>query len=895
MSDPPSSRLVDDRELRSVENIFCKREDLRNEASVEDFFLMRLIKYLDYPDNRIQPKESIEKREIPKGSKTENYKPDYVLLDASDDPVIVLDAKSTEESPEDYHYQVSGYSLLINQQYTDRNPVRYSVVTNGEVFIVYPWDSDQPIFYLRFQEFKEGNEKFKELESTLSYKAFNQTEATEDIFEFYRPELGKLTKDFKKCHNLIWKKEKYRPTKAFYEFAKLMFLKINHDQKIHNKVESEENLDDSDFYFSTHWIEEQVNIRPNPFNQILFSDLQEKLEREIREENKKRIFDEGEELELKPSTIKEVVGVLENYDLYGIGEDLNGRMFETFLKSTIRGEELGQYFTPRSIVNYMVNTANIDVSRNNIDSVLDGCCGTGGFLIEAMASMLSQVRNLDQLTSAEKEEKETEVKNKKLWGADANSSITRIARLNMYLHGDGGNNIYETPDFLDKDLIIEEGIDDEIKKGMKELKETLIDDNRKFDYVLTNPPFSMKYSKNEEGDKKVLQKYDISKYKGKLKSIKSKVLFLERYYECLEEDGELLTIIDDTILNGTSYLNKHFRKWILNHFIIKQIISLPFNTFFKADANIKTSILHLKKRREDEEQGDIFMGITNNIGHDDHCEDTPDKDNMPILERHYQEYYETGEVETIIKNNQIEWESLSCPMQIFKVQPEELNEDRLDAFYYSPALKKLRGKLRDLESDDEINLLKGRDLNIVDNLSKDEREKLSDKRVKYVEISDVTPTGDIIDFNVDYYRDQPNRAKIRVYEGDIVFARNISSRGTAFIVPEWFDGNIVSDGFMVIRPESEERRLLLWSFFISQLFTTQQYYLCLTASQPELREETFEKEVLIPLPIKEDIKKDIKKSANKINEYRKKLKQSFSDLENSKLSMLSSFEEDMLS
>ena len=108
-------------------------------------------------------KESITQITIGKGSKKENYKPDYVLLDSANEPIIVIDAKAPDENPENYHYQVSSYALYLNQKYSNKNPVRYVVVTNAHKFIVYPWDSEAPIFDLQFEEFQERNEKWLEL------------------------------------------------------------------------------------------------------------------------------------------------------------------------------------------------------------------------------------------------------------------------------------------------------------------------------------------------------------------------------------------------------------------------------------------------------------------------------------------------------------------------------------------------------------------------------------------------------------------------------------------------------------------------------------------------------------------------------------------------------------
>ena len=120
-----------------MKNLFCNNSDLSNEADVEALFVEKLLNSLDYPDDKVLRKDSITQIVIGKGSKKENYKPDYVLKNANGEPVIVIDAKSPNEEPESYHYQVSAYALSLNQKYPDKNPVRYVAVTNGYLFIVW--------------------------------------------------------------------------------------------------------------------------------------------------------------------------------------------------------------------------------------------------------------------------------------------------------------------------------------------------------------------------------------------------------------------------------------------------------------------------------------------------------------------------------------------------------------------------------------------------------------------------------------------------------------------------------------------------------------------------------------------------------------------------------------
>lgn len=558
------------RVAEDMKNLFCNDSDLNNEASVEALFVERLLKALDYPDNKVSRKNSITQIVIGKGSKKENYKPDFVLHDSNDEPIVVVDAKSTTETLERYHYQVSAYALSLNQKYPDKNPVRYTALTNGHYFIVYPWDSNIPIFYLRFEDFDAHNEKYLELRANLSYSAFKQIAVTKDVFRFEKPELTVLTRTFNDLHNLIRKKESLSPSDAFYEFSKMMFIKIREDNKIHKLIEGGI-PQKTDFIFSTHWIDSQKSVEPNPFDSILFRQIQEHLEKQIQEKKKKRIFEKNERLELKAATIYEIVKSLQNYDLYGIDEDLNGRMFETFLNATVRGKDLGQFFSPRGAVHYMVQTASLFVTvdktkkiEENISYILDGCCGSAGFLIDSMAELTKKVHNMSQLTNKEKDVYLEEIRNNHLFGIDANYKIARISRLNMYLHGDGGSKIFKS-DSLDKEFsVLDSGMTDEEKEGILEIKKYLVHDSLKFDVVLTNPPFSIEFKSSDKNEKRILEQYAIAKTtSGSLStSESSNVLFIERYKELLKPNtGELWTIIDDTVLNGENA--QRYRNYIL--------------------------------------------------------------------------------------------------------------------------------------------------------------------------------------------------------------------------------------------------------------------------------------------------------------------------------------------
>lgn len=575
---------------------------------------------------------------------------------------------------------------------------------------------------------------------------------------------------------------------------------------------------------------------------------------------------------------------MEHFDLYGIDEDLNGRMFETFLSATIRGKELGQFFTPRPIVRYMTTAAQIHITSEHVPYVLDGCCGTGGFLIEAMADLLQKIDRLENLSSTEKQEMASLVTDNRLYGIEANEDLSRVARLNMYLHGDGGSKIFHM-DALDKEMVIEPGLDPETEDGRRELRSYLVDRKLQFDYVLTNPPFSMLYHSSDETEKRILTRYQIAKTKsGKLStSEKSNVLFLERYLDLLRPGGELLTIIDDTVLNGES--GARHRAFILDNFIIRQVVSLPFNAFFKADSNIKTSILHLRKKRPGEIQGHVFMAITNNIGHNDHKVDTPSRDNLNIVTSFYNEWLKTGRLDPQIIYNQHPDEPLGCPLQIFTVAPESINRDRLDAFYYAPELKLLRQRIEEAVQRGEVEVKRGHDFNMIDEVRGKTLNELLGQRFKYFEITDVTSDGAIINWREDLYENLPTRAGLQINKNDVIFAKNNSSRGTTIIIPTHFDGALVTTGFLGIRPKNLDESMLLWAVLSSEAVRKQIYYLAITASQPEIRRNIFEREFLLPFP-KEPYRSQVLEHARQVWEARNSISNTLGELKTLQQSLL---------
>jgi type I restriction enzyme M protein len=385
----------------------------------------------------------------------------------------------------------------------------------------------------------------------------------------------------------------------------------------------------------------------------------------------------------------------------------------------------------------------------------------------------------------------------------------------------------------------------------------------------------MTYQVDKEDEKRIILQHKLT---DTMASAKSSLLFLNRYLEVLKPGGELLIVLDDTVINGKSFEN--IRTWILENFIIMSVHSLPFNAFFKAKANIKTSILHLKKKENpDEQQGYIFMSTANNIGHDNSLKDTPERNNLTEILMAYLEWQRTGKIDNINRQNNLPEENLECPQQYWILNPKDLSTERFDTFFYCPDLQSTYKNLQVLSSRKKIAIIRGADIELRQKLTKNEKDvfRKNNQILKYIEIGDVTQYGLITKYIEKTFDDLPSRGEYQIRKGDILVALNNSSRGTIVLVPEEYDRAICTSGFLVLVPKSEDEALLLWYSLRSEVCRKQIYYLAQTASQPELKIETWKKYFEIPLPLDKEKEDAIAKAKEfyahlrklvNINEYR---------------------------
>ncbi|PSR20085.1 MAG: hypothetical protein C7B45_16675 [Sulfobacillus acidophilus] len=843
-----------------MRNKFCDDSVLTNEASVEQFFINRLLADFGYDDGEIVPKASIQTLRVSRGTRTQPYKPDYALKSGSTIRWII-DAKSPSESLRDHTDQCSSYCLMLNQSYRNENPVRYFLLSNGFFTELYQWDMDEPILTLRFEDFTDANPQYQQLRTMLSPAAFSYSLPAhqQDSFVLEKKSLSEVNAAFAYCHQYIYRKDNMSQAAAFEEFVKVVFLKLLSDRSIRDRyprIVSEERIEipAQEVRFSLRWLRDREVDDPNPLNTIQFRNLLNSLEHDIQRGTRKRIFDVDDTIALSPETIRGVVEKLEHIFLFGIDADLNGRLFETFLNATMRGKDLGQFFTPRSIVKLGTLLGQIKVGivrpdgSTHTDRVMDACCGTGGYLIEALADMWGKVGNNTALTAQQKERLKKTIATDHVYGVDVGKEppLARIARMNMFLHGDGGSSIFQC-DALDKRITAMPTDTPELLAEKTQLRDLLDQHPEGFvDVVLTNPPFAKHYDRRTNYEAHILDAYQIAyRTQGGRRAarptLKSSYMFLERYHTLLKPSGRLVTVIDDGILGGSDA--SWMRDFIRQNFIVEAVVSLPGDAFQRSKARVKTSLLVLRKRRHDENgavesgQPSVFMYACKYVGVDD----SPRQRSLPIdRENRRLAEQEIRDVADLFRRF-----LQGDPSVAEYTVPGDRIADRMDvkSCWIPPGRLTGSWNTRGLTVVTVSELVDPVDFDVVDNddviLTTDNTEFVTYLRVRY---DGVAEAGDEIVAD-----DSTYQKLYRVHSGQIVVSHIGATYGATAIVPPELDGCVVTTEYSVLVPKFHVDPHVVWALLRSPEARANMLLLATGISRTRVRWEHLS-QLVLPYP-----------------------------------------------
>ena len=416
-------------------------------------------------------------------------------------------------------------------------------------------------------------------------------------------DLNELQRVVSKCHDIIRNEEGFDPTIAFDEISKLLFAKMQDEREVEQGFKDDENRtskSDYEFKIGKDELPEEVGTR--------IKEIFERAKNKYPE-----IFEGTTEdikyIKLRFPTIFHIVEELQSYTLQETTIDIKGATYELFIKGTFRGKGLGQFFTPREIVEFMVDM--VEPKRKHF--VLDPACGSGGFLITCMNRVFDEIDELYRQRGLDNPKQEKwRFATKHLFGIDINERMTWVAKMNMVMHGDGHGGIFTHDGLKDSERI--EIILDIVKK------------RGGFDIILTNPPFGSKI-KNQD----ILAGYELGKGR---KSQLTEVLFIERCLRLLRPEGILGIVVPDGILSNVQL--GYVRKFIRENAIIKAIVSIPRDAFIPYGSGVKASLLFLQKKDlyGKLKQDKVFMAIAENIGYDATGRSTRKNDLPTILEEY---------------------------------------------------------------------------------------------------------------------------------------------------------------------------------------------------------------------------------------------------------------------
>ena len=522
------------------------------ERDVETLIDLQLRK-LGWEDNPKSPKRNIWKQQ-PRSNKEKsnlgNLKPDYILYNSDNqEPLIIIEAKRPNRDV---------YTALIQgKEYAEKINAPIVIATNG--------------ILVKAIHIKTGNYLILNGENIDNFfdeqlaKKFIENHDIQTISKKIINSRNDLIKIFKEADNSLRKEGLLAGHERFSVFTNILFLKLMSEIQDINDKQGEKNIIPREYRWD-FFKNKKGNELQSYINKIVLKKFDE-----FYKSGNESIFDE---LRIEnPSVLKEIIDQLDQLELINIDSDIKGDAFEYFIRRYNAGEkDLGEYFTPRHIVKFLVQLLNPIFG----EKIYDPFCGTGGMLTETFKHLIRSVPNNQSSLKFLKEES--------VFGREI-SSTAKIAKMNMILIGDGHNNIQRL-DSLSKPI------------------------NNQFDIVISNIPFAQQ-----------------TEY-GSLYNIPTKDANSICIQHCINAisntaaNGRLGLILPEKVLFDKSY--EILRKYIYDNCSISNIISLPSGTF-EPYTNVQTSILHLTKVKRKIKSEKIKFYFVKNDGY------TLDKNRKKIL------------------------------------------------------------------------------------------------------------------------------------------------------------------------------------------------------------------------------------------------------------------------
>ena len=591
-----------------------------------------------------------------------------------------------------------------------------------------------------------------------------------DLFDSLLDKEDNLLKQFENIHDHIYSHEGLSPQETLEEFVKIIFIKIYDEYSqlnLFNVSEEKNNIDLSNI----HHLYELAKLEYSHF------------------------FEPHDKIKLSTISLAYIVNKLKSISLIKSSQDVKGLAFQKFLSNHEKSDR-GQFFTPEPVIKFCVDI----ISPNSKDIILDPACGSGGFIVSA----LQYIKKNDNSLNIKK------FINKNLFGVDINLKIARIANMKLLLEKNTSNNIFC---FNSLDVI--------------NIKTKLLNISN-FDIILTNPPFGAKIT-----DDSLLKNFNLG-YKwiknsnnnyektfSLLNNQTVETLFIEKCLDFLKIGGKMAIVLPNGNFENPSL--EYVRSYIMKKAKLLAVVNLPSETFIPYGTGVKTSLLFLERKEENDNNNyNIFFAKVNKLGYlgnkngsilykkDKFGDLIYDNNRLPIVDEDFSE---------ISQNYKLFASGNSIISQNCFVLNSKNIEGRFDYDYYSPETRALiiNSINKKVKLCDICEIFK----------TKSKLLKLTDKEVEYIELSDInTNSFEIINSSNYRVHDLPSRASYELLEGDIITAIAGNSVGTrkhaTALVTKEYSGCICTNGFRILRNTKIDPYYLLYYMqtdkFLKQMF-----------------------------------------------------------------------------
>jgi type I restriction enzyme M protein len=378
----------------------------------------------------------------------------------------------------------------------------------------------------------------------------------------------------------------------------------------------------------------------------------------------------------KPSLLVSAVNMIEALPL--TEGDTKGDLYEYLLSKLTTAGINGQFRTPRHIIRLMVDM----LEPKPTEIIGDPACGTGGFLVSVMQYLLETHTSQKGIISHEdgsktftgdqiKPEEWDHIRSNMFHGFDFDSTMLRIAAMNLMLHG------VDEPDIHYQDTL-SNNFPEKFSQQASDC----------FDVILANPPFKGSLDESDVHPSLV----------GKVKTKKTELLFLSLILRMLKIGGRSATIVPDGVLFGSSKAHAALRQMLMEENQLEAVISLPSGVF-KPYAGVSTAILIFTKGGRTDNV--FFYGVENDGYSLDDKRDKIDSDDLPDVIARWQK-------RDAKKDTDRKGKCFSVPSSEIKATNYDLSFSRYRETVHAEvkydAPKIILGRLKKLEADIQTDL-----------------------------------------------------------------------------------------------------------------------------------------------------------------------------------------------